>query len=70
MKCRSSTQEAKVKAMYKITMRCSGRDAHEINPVGEELDFVRIAYTNDANVADYYKDRIGLISIEEVEDQE
>lgn len=53
--------------MYKITMRCSGRDGHEINPVGESLDFVRVAYTEDAEVAEYYKDRIGLISIEEVE---
>ena len=41
-----------------------------MNPVGESLDFVRVAYTNDANVANYYSDKIGLISIEEVEEQE
>ena len=56
--------------MYKITMRCSKGDEHEINPVGESLDFVRVAYTNDAEVANYYKTNIGLISIEEVEVQE
>ena len=53
--------------MYKITMRCTGGDEHEMNPVGESLDFVRIAYTDDAAVAKWYEDRIGLISIEEVE---
>lgn len=53
--------------MYKITMKCHGKDAHEINPVGESLDFVRVAYTDDAEVANYYKTNIGFISVEEVE---
>lgn len=57
--------------MYKITMRCRDRrESHEMNPVGESLDFVKVAFTNDANVADYYRDNLYLISVEEVEEQE
>lgn len=56
--------------MYKITMKCTKGDEYEVNPVGESLNFVRVAYTNDAEVANYYNGKIGLISIEEVADEE
>ena len=58
-------------AMYKITNECSLGEEHETNPILiGGLKFVKVAYTDNKKVADWYKNRIGTISVEEVADQE
>lgn len=58
------------KTMYKITMECTGGDEYEINPAGEALNFVRVAYTDNAEVAEYYKNKVGIISVKEVKKED
>lgn len=54
-------------AMYKITKECSLGEEHETNPILiGGLKFVKVAYTDNKKVADWYKERIGTISVEEV----
>ena len=55
-------------AKYKITKVCSKGEEYEVNPISEGLKFVKVAYTDNKKVADYYSSRLGTISVEEVEE--
>lgn len=59
-------------AMYKITCICSKGTEYENNPIndGKGLFFVKYAFTNNAELADYYRERIGTISVNEVDETE
>lgn len=61
---------------YKITMKCGKGDEYELSPhaagkmPNDGQFFVRYTYTKNAALAAWYRNRVGVISVEEVDDAE
>lgn len=58
-------------ANYKITKKLSHGEDHETNPIEYGgVEFVKVGYTDNEKVADWYRNDVLIISVEEVADQE